>query len=114
MSIVGSRGSYRYVGVRYREDRSLDPNGRKMADTGRSHANHTREPFGPAAVQGYWAPAEQSVVETDYEYVAMVFVNAPRIAPPVAFIAHLRADNAPASALERRAHKLTDADHVRR
>ena len=29
MSIVGSRGSYRYVGVRYREDRSLDPNGRK-------------------------------------------------------------------------------------
>lgn len=29
MSIVGGRGSYRYVGVRYREDRSLDPNGRK-------------------------------------------------------------------------------------
>src|SRR5205807_10442667 len=103
------------VGVRYREDRSLDPNGRKMADTGRSHANHTREPFGPAAVQEYWAPAEQSVVDTDFEYVAMViFGNAPRIAPPVAFVAHLRADNAPACALERRAHKLPDAEHVHR
>jgi len=32
MSFVDSRWSYRCVGVRYREDRSLDPNGRKWPD----------------------------------------------------------------------------------
>ena len=99
----------------FAETRLFPDDGQLLADTGRSHANHTREPFGPAAVPEYWAPAEQSVVDTDFEYVAMViFGNAPRIAPPVAFVAHLRADNAPACALERRAHKLPDAEHVRR
>src|SRR5207302_9280130 len=94
------------------ETRMFPDDGQLLADTGRSHANHTREPFGPAAVPEYWAPAEQSVVDTDFEYVAMViFGNAPRIAPHVAFVALLRSYNAPVCSLVRRWHIILVAQY---
>ena len=72
----------------------------------------TEQPNGALSI--CWAPAQGSVVDTDFEQVSVIILgHAPRIAPRIVFVTQLRADSATDGAVERGAYELADAKHVR-
>lgn len=60
-------------------------------------------------------PVQFSVVDTDLKNISLiVFGNAPCVASTVVLIRQLQPDGPAAAAVESCAHKLPDAEHVRR